>query len=274
MSRSNFLQYGHTDSSGPVRQEETLEYLASLGFGGGDLWQARMAIESHSSDQFTFETVGVRYCDFCFGQIMGGEYEELKDGRDRCSRCSRTVLQTHEQFVDEYQQVLRNMEMAFAITIPAPKIVKMVNARDIGRKTGETFVKTAHVDPRVLGYALKNKDGAELYIENGSPRMPAVLTMAHELTHIWQFKNWDVKQIEKAYGARNRLAVYEGMATWVMIQYLLFTRDVEYANRQIEYLMARDDEYGDGFKVFVERYPLSFSGELDEDTPFHQELPL
>lgn len=273
MSRSDFLNYGDSDSSSLVNQQSTLDYLVSLGFGDGDLFQARMAIQSHSVNQFVFDSVGVRYCDFCFGQIMGGEYEELKDGRDRCSRCSRSVLQTHEQFIDEYQQVLRNMEMAFAITIPAPKVVKMVNARDIGRKTGETFVKTDHVDPRVLGYALKNKDGAELYIENGSPRMPAILTMAHELTHIWQFKNWDVKRIEKTYGARNRVAIYEGMASWAMIQYLLFTRDLEYANRQIQYLLSRNDEYGDGFKVFVERYSLSFTGELDDDTPFHQEMP-
>jgi hypothetical protein len=273
MSRSDYLKYGDAELNGFVQQEQTLDYLQSLGFGRGELYQARMAIESDPSERFTFESVGVRYCDFCFGQIMGGEYEELKDGRDRCSRCSRSVLQTHEQFVDEYQQVLRNMEMAFAITIPAPKVVKMVNARHIARNTGEIFVKTDHIDPRVLGYAQRTRDGTELYIENGSPRMPAVLTMAHELTHVWQFKNWNEKRIEKAYGAQNRLAIYEGMAAWAMIQYLLFTKDLEYANRQIQYLLARNDEYGDGFKVFIERYPLSFNGEVDDDTPFHHEMP-
>jgi len=273
MSRSKFLDYGESESDPLVQQQSTLDYLKSSGFGGGELSQARLAIQAHSDDQFNFESVGVRYCDFCFGQIMGGEYEELKDGRDRCSRCSRSVLQTHEQFVDEYQQVLRNMEMAFAITIPAPKVVKMVNARDIGRRTGEIYVKTQHVDPRVLGFAERKKDGAELFIENGSPRMPAVLTMAHELTHVWQFKNWDDKKLDRAYGASNRTAIYEGMASWAMIQYLLFTRDREFANRQIQYLLGRDDVYGDGFKAFIERYPLSFSGEVDGDTPFQNEMP-
>lgn len=273
MSRSDYLDFGASENEAVVQQEHTLAYLNSLGFGSGELSQARIALETHSIENFTFDSVGARYCDFCFGQIMGGEYEELKDGRDRCSRCSRSVLQTHEQFVDEYQQVLRNMEMAFAISIHAPRVVKMVNARDIARRTGEVFVKTDHVDPRVLGYAEKKKDGSELYIENGSPRMPAVLTMAHELTHVWQFKNWDDKTIAKTYGARNQSAIYEGMASWAMIQYLLFTRDLEFANRQINYLLARDDVYGDGFKAYIERYPLSFSGEVDDDTPFHHELP-
>lgn len=273
MSRSSYLDYGGSPQASHLNQTEALEYLTSLGFGGGDLFQARRAIQNFSKDKFAFDSVGTRFCDFCFGQIMGGEYEELKDGRDRCSRCSRSVLQTHEQFVDEYQQVLRNMEMAFAITIPAPRVVKMVNAREISKKTGEVFVKTSKFDPRVLGFALKDKEGSELYIENGSPRMPAVLTMAHELTHIWQYKNWDSKKIEKAYGARNRLAVYEGMASWAMIQYLLFTKDFEYANRQINYLADRNDEYGDGFKLFCERYPLSFNGEVDDDSPFHHEMP-
>jgi hypothetical protein len=274
MSRSNYLDFGGSQQAARLNQPETLKYLKSLGFGDGDLFQARMAIRTYSKDKFAFDSVGFRHCDFCFCKIMGGEYEELKDGRERCSRCSRSVLQTHEQFVDEYQQVLRNMEMAFAITIPAPRVVKMVNARDIAKKTGEVFVKTPEVDPRVIGFALKDKEGSELYIENGSPRMPAVLTMAHELTHIWQYKNWDEKKIEKAYGATNRLAVYEGMASWAMIQYLLFTKDFEYADRQIGYLATRNDEYGDGFSLFCERYPLSYSGDVDHDSPFHHELPL
>jgi hypothetical protein len=37
----------------------------------------------------------------------------------------------------------------------------------------------------VLGVAIKDRSGYTLLVENGSPRMASILTMAHELTHIW-----------------------------------------------------------------------------------------
>ena len=104
--------------------------------------------------------------------------------------------------------------------------------------------------------------------------MAAVTTMAHELTHIWQFSNWDLDAIAHRYGKANLLAVSEGMATWAMVQYLLFVRDFDFARRQEAYAMARDDEYGIGFRIFSERYPLRVDGDIDEDTPFQGPFPL
>ena len=44
-------------------------------------------------------------------------------------------------------------------------------------------------------------------------------TIAHELTHIWQFANWNRKEMSRRYGS-NRDMVYEGMAEWAAIQFL------------------------------------------------------
>lgn len=274
MQRSDYLDYGGAEAALSLNLEGTQRYLESLGFGRGDLSQARAAMESRTSEPFVLDALGNRYCDFCYAIIMGGEYEELKDGRDRCSRCSRSVLNTHERFVDEFHQVRSNMEIAFGISLGAPMILKMVNAREIAKKTGETFTPTAGVDPRVLGYATRTKNGQELYIENGAPRLAAVTTMAHELTHVWQFANWNEAAILGKYGTKNRLPVYEGMATWVQIQYLYFMRDVDYAQRQQAYALSRDDEYGDGFRIFLDRYPLRLDGDVDEDSPFKGKFPL
>lgn len=274
MARSEYLSYGGADEAQAIDASGTQRYLEGLGFGGSYLRQARDAIAAREGVEMVFDAFATNHCDFCFMQIMGGEFELLKDGRERCSRCSRTALTTHEQFVDEYEQVRRNMELAFGISLRTPLVVKMVNAREIARKTEETFVPTGGVDPRVLGFVMRSKNGLELFIENGSPRLAAITTMAHELTHVWQFTHWNDKEIASRYGKKNRLAVQEGMAVWAQVQYLYFTRDFDYAQRQEAYSLQRNDVYGDGFKVFRERYPLSVDGEVDQDSPFHKPLPL
>jgi len=272
--RSEYLAFGGLPQAGAIRIEETKAYLESLGYGGGELAQSRAAIASGSEEGFSLAGFDGRRCDFCFGPIVGSDFDQLKDGRERCSRCSRTVLSTQEQFIDEYDQVRRNMEAAFEIRLEAPRRVRMANAKEIQRKTNETFVPTPGVDPRVLGFVQSTSAGQELWIENGSPRMSAITTMAHELTHIWQNANWNADSIKKKYGKKNRLVVYEGMATWVQIQYLLFTRENDFANWQHSYAMAREDAYGVGYKIFLQRYSLTFDGDVDQDSPFKQELPL
>lgn len=274
MGRSSFLEFGDSEQPGRLALEATLSYLEQLGHGVGGLHQARAAIASKQSETFVFDALGSNYCDFCFAQIMGGEYDVLKDGRDRCSRCSRTVLSTHDQFVDEFQQVRFNMELVFGISLSRPMTVRMVNAREIARRTGETFTPTAGVDPRVLGFASMTKDGHELFVENGAPRMAAIATMAHELTHVWQHGTWSETVIAVRYGKQNVLAVYEGMAMWAMVQYLLYIRDFDYANRQHAYAIQRDDAYGDGYRVFLQRYPLDMDGEVGDDSPFMNAFPL
>lgn len=113
-----------------------------------------------------------------------------------------------------------------------------------------------------------------LYIENGAPRMAAVTTIAHELTHVWQDMNWKHNDIETRYGTQNVLPVSEGMAVWAQIQYLLYVREFSYAQRQLAYALIRDDEYGLGFRIFLQRYPLSDDGQPGRDSPFLKPLPL
>lgn len=272
--RSDYLGFGGLPEAEAVDIEGTRAYLNSLGYGNGEIAQSRAAIAVRKEQRFSVAEFDGRHCDFCFGPIIGSDFDLLKDGRERCSRCSRTVLSTHEQFEDEYEQVRRNMEAAFEIKLDAPRHVRMVNAKEIQRATNETFTPTPGVDPRVLGFVKNTASGQELWIENGSPRMSAITTMAHELTHVWQNSNWMDDQIKRRYGKKNVLVVYEGMAIWAQIQYLLFTRENDYAAWQHKYAMARSDAYGIGYQVFRQRYALTFDGNVDEDSPFKQEMPL
>ena len=97
--------------------------------------------------------------------------------------------------------------------------------------------------------------------------------IAHELTHIWQYQNWDDQKIVAAYGAENRLEVYEGMAKWVEIQYLLYLNEIAYGKREQVRTMLRQDEYGRGFIQYMKKYSLSYQQEKKR-TPFQIFPPL
>ena len=272
--RSNFLEYGGDPGAEGLAAEESLQFLLDQGFGDGGLAQSRQALVEERHKKFEFGSFGVGHCDFCFVELMGGAFDSLQDGRLRCTRCSRSVLATEEAFRDEFELVRRNMEMAFGISIATPLVLRMVNAREIARRTGESFTPTPDVNPRVLGFVEITEDTQALYIENGSPRIAAVTTMAHELTHVWQVANWNMADIEQRYGKQNVNAVVEGMAVWAQIQYLLMTREFSYAERQFVYSLAREDEYGVGFRIFASRYPLSEDGQPDAHSPFRMQWPL
>ncbi|KZE89564.1 hypothetical protein [Microbacterium sp. TNHR37B] len=274
MSRSDYLSFGGGSAAAGIDIAATLAYLRAEGRTAGYLTHARRAVESSRTRTFAFDPIGSNYCDFCFVKLMGGEFDRLADGRERCVRCSKTALRSSEEFEDVFAEVVRNVETSFDISLRVPMTVRMVNAKEIARRTDERFEPTPGVDARVLGFAAEHRDGYTLYVENGSPRLASVATIAHELTHIWQYRTWNARQIEQRYGRHHRLTVYEGMAAWAQVQYLLFLREHEHAERQEAYLRQRDDEYGVGFRLYADRYPLSRAGDVGLDTPFRHPFPL
>lgn len=274
MPRSDYLNFGGAVQAQALNVDDTLAFLQTHGFGGGALEQARASAADDSRGRFEFEPIGVNYCDFCFAVLMGGEFDRLADGRERCIRCSKSVIRTRDDFASLFESTKQSLELAFEATIGVAMQIHMVNAQEIARRTGETFLPTPGVDARVLGFATSSADGYSLHIENGSPALAAISTIAHELTHIWQFSNWESGMIETRYGADRHLIIGEGMATWTQIQYLLCIKEFEYAERQEAYAAGRDDEYGVGFRLFREKYPLQRSGEVGKRSPFHGAYPL
>lgn len=270
-----FLKYGYDEIDGFLDFAGTTAYLAAYGYDHNPLQQVRDKEKAAQEyiRAYDPDKLGAHFCDFCGVEIAGGEYDVLKDGRERCSHCSSTALRTGEEFKDVYKMVLRNMEIFYGIKINAAIKVRMTDARTIAKHFGEDFVPTPGVDGRVLGFAQKDASGYSLYIENGSPRLAAMATIAHELTHIWQYQNWDDKKIIEAYGAQNRLEVYEGMAKWAEIQYLLYLNETAYGKREQVRTMMRKDEYGRGFIQYMKKYSLSYQQEKKR-TPFQEFPPL
>lgn len=264
-----YTLYGYTDEPDYFDLMGAKKYLAEAGFDRNPLKQAREGKDIAEYIEATFKPgkASSRYCDFCGTEIFGVEYETLADGRDRCMNCGRTAIKTEKEFRKIFEDVKRNMESFFGIKINAGIRVEMVNSKTLHKRLGKAFVPTPNSDGRVLGVAISDKNGYTLMVENGSPRMASMLTMAHELTHIWQYINWNDKAIRNKYGAL-RLEVYEGMAKWVEIQYAYLINEPAVAKREEIITSYRNDEYGYGFLRYRANYPFSMGTVVTKATPF------
>lgn len=268
-----FLKFGYETVSERLDIPGTIEYLTGFGLDKNPLHQVRCGDDLAEAEGYDPHKYGAHLCDFCGVELLGGEYEVLKDGRERCNRCSMTAIKTVDGFKDVYKGVMRNMEIYYNIKLNTAIKVRMTDAKKIAKHVGMTFVATPGFDGRVLGFAQKDKTGYSIYIENGSPKLGAIGTIAHELTHIWQYLNWNEADIDKTYGKANSLEIYEGMAKWVEIQYLILLGEKAYAKRQEITTRLRNDAYGRGFIKFCEKYPLCYDTNL-RNTPFQLNPPL
>ena len=272
-----YLLYGYDAEPTVLDLNATNKCLMQFGFNDNPLRFARNGrrIAKYVEATFKPNKKDARYCDFCGSEIYGVEYETLSDGRDRCISCSRTAIKTEDEFKKIFEDVKRNLESFFGIKLNVDVKVQMVDSQKLHRRLKKAFVPTPWQDGRVLGVAIKDKNGYSLLVENGSPRILSMLTIAHELTHIWQYTNWNDKHIKKQYGKALWLQVYEGMAKWVEIQYAYLINEPSLAKREEIITVNRDDEYGHGYIRYKANYPISESAVINDNTPFlNTELPL
>ena len=215
---------------------------------------------------------GDHLCDFCGAVMEPGKFEILKDGRERCPECSctavRTVRQARELFFASRQQ----MEKVFGISIRTPIRVRMVNAKTMAKELGDEFVPTRGMDGRALGFARNVRNGRkEICLETGAPAKSLESTIVHELTHIWQYENWG----DKVPNDEAHLYVYEGMAVWTEVQYMMSTGDSGRAKRYAYNRLQSNDEYGNGLKAYLERYKVTDAKSLNrKKTPYGKVPPL
>jgi hypothetical protein len=275
-SEGHYLLYGYERIDPMLNLQDTLRFLSTHCYDKNALEQARVNsdVASRMEEETDFNKPDAHFCDFCAAELSGGEYDVLSDGRERCTQCANSAMKTVEQFIRLYENALRNMETFFGIRINAAIKVRMADAKKIAKLCGEKFVPTPGYDGRILAFAKQDSDGYTIYVENGAPKIAAVANIVHELTHIWQYLNWNRQKIRSHYGAENELLVYEGMAKWTEIQYLFFLNEVSYAKRQEIYTRGRDDAYGRGFVKYAGQYPLVYEPGYRKTSPFNKELPL
>ena len=263
----NFLMFGQDNYLDCLDIEGTADYLKGMGIDNNSLEQARTSERVANINLGMYPNANSKmFCNFCGMPIYGTEYEILSDGRKRCMRCSRTAIKTKEEFQELFEIVKRNMEVLYSIRFDTSIQVEMANSRKIHRLARVPY------DPdnsRVLGFAQDcGKNNYKLFMENGSPRMSSILTMAHEMTHIWQYTHWNRKQILRKYGKKNELIIYEGMAKWAEIQYAYLINEPRRAEMEIINTLAREDVYGYGFRLYYSIYGLTKKTYITGETPF------
>ena len=256
-----YLKFGYSEYSRMVQVEQTGQYLKSLGFD-----QNAYTATRKKKIKICLDGKG-HMCDFCGRELSNDSYQVLKDGRERCSKCSETVLHTLEEYEKLFEKVFHDMEIYYGIKLN-PKIrVKVVDTSVVQRAFKKKWRPTSGHDSRVIGYA--NSQGTKIVLENGAPRPKLVETIVHELTHIWQFDNWNYRELHKRYPTDEGMRdVEEGMAQWTCIQYMYLSGYEEYMDARLPLELNRDDEYGRGLRMFVKRYPLQKKRSLWGNTPF------
>lgn len=267
-----YLKYGFAEIDSRIELDGVRKYLKTRGWAKSDLAKARRR------DVFADTILDLKAenrCDFCGIPISGVSYERVNDGRIRCNDCSATAVNTVEEFQKIFRHVLTTMQSFYGIEYKVGIGVKMTDAREIGRGAGMIFKPSKEYAARVLGYAQRRKGTYRLLVENGSPRLAMIDTMVHEMTHIWQYLNWDDNQIKQIYGeGSNRDIVYEGMAMWSAIQYLYMIGETSYAAKQELIASKRTDAYGVGFNLYKEKYPLIKDSAIISVSPFTVFPPL
>lgn len=265
-----YLKYRDGKRCEPLDLEGTRSFLQLLGYDGGELRKAREG-ESCAEGFRNAENKGKNnqmYCSYCGSEIAGVEFFRLLDGRVRCTTCNNTVVKTKAEVQQLLERVLCNLDNFFGASIDVPVSFEVVEERKLKKKIGVPLGTRDSQSILILGVAVSKKKKYSIILENGAPRISLIATLAHELTHIWQYVHWDNSKKFKKCPKSKRLLIYEGMAKWVEIQYLYLIGETNVAKREEFITRNREDEYGVGFCLYEDQYPLSREVMTCEDTPF------
>jgi len=270
--RECYLKYGFEDIDARIRAEDLRSYLRMRGFTNNMMTKSRLRSVAPKTQ---IDLEATNHCDFCGMPLTGISFERINDGRVRCRDCSGSAIVSLEDAREMFYKVRELMGCLFGIELNVPIGVKITDAQTIARGWGSVFRPSTGFAPRVLGYASKRKGSYFLCMENGSPRLAFLDTMVHELTHIWQFVNWNDSEITGLYGnGSNRDIVYEGMAMWAAVQYLYQIGETSYAELQESLAEQRQDVYGVGFYLYREKYPFVKDFSIVKFSPFTSMPPL
>lgn len=264
-----YLLYSDDDRTGWLDTGGARNFLNGIGFDGGELKQARHLKDVNGTLETQDDSDGAKfYCSYCGREISGVDFYRLPDGRMRCTSCSRTLVKTKEELITIYDCVLANLDVFFGATFGTPINIEMLEERNLKRKIHHPLATIDDQSILILGVAVNKNKKYNIYLENGVPRISLIATFAHELTHIWQYENWDnVKGFPKC-PKKFRLLIYEGMAKWVEIQYLYLIGETMIARREENYTLGREDEYGIGFRLYLDKYPLCRDAMECDSAPF------
>lgn len=174
-------------------------------------------------------------CSYCYRELFNVDYVEVKDNaggnnRKLCSKCAELIVSDEDTLRAIYKEVRAYLCNSFAIQLPDDINVRFATAEKIRKKlkTGDQRV--------VLGFA--NNKTREIWVEADAPAPNVKCTLAHELTHMWQFENIEMSD----------LVYIEGHSSYIEVQYMRYEHRKVFANWLEQSFNSRQDEYGEGFR--------------------------
>lgn len=264
-----YLLYDGQKRSTALDLSGTSAFLQGIGFDGGELRQARLG-KGYSTDIRNAQKSeqNQMFCSYCGTPIAGVEFFRMPDGRVRCTACSNAVVKTKPELEALCNRVIENMNSFFGATIEVSVSIEVMDELKLKKAIGLPLGGRDKQSMLVLGAAVNKKNDYKIYLENGAPRLSLIATFAHELTHIWQYTHWDKVKTFKQCPTSKRVLLYEGMAKWAEIQYLYLVGETNAAQREETITRMRQDEYGVGFSLYENRYPITRATMRCDTTPF------
>lgn len=264
-----YLRYGDIPNAAELDLAGTKAFLQGIGFDGGELHQARVGKDFAGALEDAPKVDGQsKRCSYCGREISGVEFFRTPDGRTRCTTCSSTVVKAKAEIWAIYDRVVANLDNFFGATLNVPIGIEVLDERKLKRKIKCPISEVDDKSVLILGVAVNKKKDYTVYLENGAPRISLIATFAHELTHIWQYTHWDNVPGFKKCPPGKRLLIYEGMAKWAEIQYLYLIGETEVAKREEAFTRLRQDEYGIGFCIYEDYFPLTREVMGSSSNPF------
>ena len=184
----------------------------------------------------------VQRCSFCGRQSLFTW--KMSDDRRMCRGCKETQMSQKTEITELYRQTFAALEKGYHIRLRQNIHLKMQSAKSIRQEASKG--RSTPVTGRVLGFYRPAKH--ELWIESGGPRNAVQITMIHELSHAWQFDNM---RVERLYRIDESLALIllEGHTSYMEVDAMRRLGEESYARYLHESLIAREDEYGIGYRL-------------------------
>ncbi len=139
-------------------------------------------------------------CDYCQRFIVGplaDGMERLPDGRTLCAKCAPASVTSIKEARDIMADAAKKLGKRGISVEPASIELRLVGLEELRRIAGRSSRDTkGFTDCLVEKYRfgmVKNED-VKVYLLNGMPRAQMAATAAHELMHVWQFRNAKLHQ--------------------------------------------------------------------------------
>lgn len=239
--RTAFLCYGGSDVSPALHLAKAKAVLDALFLSEYQITAQRQAFYSAEREKPALAEPAT-VCDFCGRPATAGQLKRLPDGRERCETCTSQAVDTLKGLKSVYKDARAFLTGRFDLDLTRDIDLRFADPQEVAAAHGGTFMPTADFDERAIGLAIQDAPGHyTILIENGQPYHLMLETVAHELTHIWQFVHLDVRKMHAEHG----LLLIEGHATWAGLQCL---ESKGIAKEHIARQTARNDVYGAGYR--------------------------